>query len=184
MARRQNDVRYAVGAQSIHWLTVLLVAGAWLLGQLRDNFPRGSPREVADFIHVSAGQTIVALLLLRLIWRSVASPPPSQTAAGVWGDRAARAAHWLLYALLLAAPAAGVITLFADGKPLPLLGLGEIPSPWVKDKAFEHSTKEIHEWLANGLIALAALHAGAALAHHFWLRDDTLKRMLPKWLAG
>jgi len=64
-----------------------------------------------------------------------------------------------------------------------LFGLGEIASPWVKDKALEHSAKEIHEWLANGLIVLAALHASAALAHHFRLRDGVLKRMLPRWIA-
>jgi cytochrome b561 len=39
--------------------------------------------------------------------------------------------------------------------------------------------KEVHEWLANGLLAVAALHAAAALWHHFVRRDDVLTRMLP-----
>ncbi|MGQ0445889.1 MAG: hypothetical protein ACT4O2_12380 [Beijerinckiaceae bacterium] len=58
------------------------------------------------------------------------------------------------------------MTLFAGGDGLPLFGFGEIPSPWLKDEAFEHNNaKEIHETLANALIILAMLHAGAALAH-------------------
>lgn len=176
--------RYSASAQFFHWLSALLVGVAWLLGQLRDDFERGEPRRIVDFVHVSSGQLIVALLALRIIWRFIEPPPqPEASPAGSLADRAAKFAHILLYVLLIAAPVAGVVTLFADGKPLPSFGLGEIASPWVKDKAFEHSAKEVHEWLANGLIVLAALHASAALAHHFRLRDGVLKRMLPRWIA-
>jgi cytochrome b561 len=176
--------RYSAPAQMFHWVSAVLVGLAWLLGQTRDNFAKGEPRQLVDFVHVTAGQTIVILLLLRLLWRFV-SPPPAREAGpgGVWAERVAVLTQSLLYLLLLAIPIVGVVTLFADGKPLPLFGLGQIPSPWAKDKALEHTVKEIHEWLANGLILLAALHAGAALAHHFRLKDDTLKRMLPKWVG-
>ncbi len=176
--------RYSATAQFFHWMSALLVAIAWTLGQTRDDFARGEPRRLVDFAHVSSGQIILTLLLLRLIWRLVSPPPPKQlTSAGVWGVRAANLAQTLLYILLLAAPAAGVITLFAEGKPLPLFGLATVPSPWIKDKALEHTAKEIHEWLANGLILIALLHAGAALTHHFRLKDDTLRRMLPRWIG-
>jgi cytochrome b561 len=37
--------------------------------------------------------------------------------------------------------------------------------------------KDIHEVSANAFIALLAAHLGAALYHHFILRDDTLRRM-------
>jgi cytochrome b561 len=39
--------------------------------------------------------------------------------------------------------------------------------------------KEIHELGANLILALAALHAAAALWHHFVRRDNVLTRMLP-----
>ncbi len=184
MNTKDANTRYSGAAQFFHWLSALLVASAWLLGQLRDEFASGEPRRVVDFLHISAGQLIVAVLALRLIWRFIAPPlPMAPTAAGVWGDRAAKLAHIFLYVLLLAVPIAGVVTLFADGKPLPLFRFGEILSPWIGDKAFEHKAKKIHEWLANGLIFLAALHAIAALAHHFHFRDGVLTRMTPKWIV-
>jgi cytochrome b561 len=68
---------------------------------------------------------------------------------------------------------------FARGEPLPLFGLCEIPSPWTVDRAFARSVKEVHEVLANALVMLAALHAVAALIHHWVFRDRTLARMLP-----
>ena len=78
---------------------------------------------------------------------------------------------------MVVVPIVGVIALFGEGKPLPLFGLFEIPSPWPKDKAFTELTEEIHETLANVLLALAALHTIAALTHHWVFRDRTLTRM-------
>lgn len=37
----------------------------------------------------------------------------------------------------------------------------------------------IHNWGGKLALALIAIHAAAALKHHFYDRDDTLKRMLP-----
>ena len=41
------------------------------------------------------------------------------------------------------------------------------------------SVKNVHELLAHALLILASLHALAALVHHYVLKDDTLRRMLP-----
>jgi cytochrome b561 len=57
--------------------------------------------------------------------------------------------------------------------------MDKTPSPWLADKAFAHSLKEVHEILANVLVALAAFHMTAALLHHFVFGDNTLRRMLP-----
>jgi cytochrome b561 len=107
-------------------------------------------------------------------------PPPEPTIFGEWLDRAGRLAHYALYALLVAAPVAGIVLQFARGDALPLFGLAEIATPWTRDRAFSRSVKEVHEVLANALVLLAAFHAAAALLHHWVLRDRTLKRMLPR----
>ena len=75
-------------------------------------------------------------------------------------------------------------TQFARGNPLPVFGLFEIASPWLRDKNFAHNVTEVHEVFANALLILAGLHASAALAHHWVLRDRTLLRMLPQSRAA
>jgi len=40
--------------------------------------------------------------------------------------------------------------------------------------------EDIHEVGANLGMLLIGLHAGAALIHHHLMRDDTLRRMLPR----
>ena len=129
---------------------------------------------------MSAGLAILALLAVRLIWRLIDPPPPLEiTPFGRWADRAGRFAHWLLYVLLAAVIGAGIIGQFADGDALPVFGLFEIASPWVKDHQFAKAVEQIHEVLANTLVVVAALHTAAALGHHWLLRDHTLTRMLP-----
>jgi cytochrome b561 len=147
--------------------------------------PKGVSRNAGLFVHISVGIAIIALLVARLISRMVDPyPPPDATEFGAWMgkwlDPASRIAHFALYALLFAVPVvAGVVLQFARGDALPLFGMAEIPSPWLKDRAFAHNVKEIHEILAHALVILAAFHAAAALIHHLIFRDRTLVRMLP-----
>lgn len=172
--------RYGAVVQFLHWATALLVVIAWLLGTFGDDLPRGAARNTGLFIHISAGLAVLMMVIVRMLWRLADTvPPPEVTPLGAWLDRAGRLAHLVLYALLVAVPVVGIVSQFARGQPLPLFGLGQIASPWAADRAYAHSVTEVHELLANVLLAIAAVHAAAALAHHWLLRDRTLKRMLP-----
>ena len=107
-------------------------------------------------------------------------PPPEITRFGNWLEFLGKLTHLTLYVLLAATPILGIILQFARGDALPVFGLTEIASPWVRDRAFAHSLKEVHETLSNILMILAAFHALAAMTHHCVWRDQTLKRMLPR----
>ena len=180
MRFRNSADGYGVIAQTLHWLTVVLVAIAWMLGTFDDVLPKGAARAVGLFVHISAGVTILVALVARVLWRMTDPPPqPAPTMLGVWGDNAGRLAHYALYALLVAVPIAGIVVQFARGDALPLFGLAEIPSPWIADRTYARSVKEVHEVLAHALVILAAFHAAAALVHHWVFRDRTLVRMLP-----
>ncbi len=172
--------RYGAAPKAIHWAVVLLVIIAWVLGTFGDELPRGAARSAGLFVHTNAGMAILLLLVIRLAWR-VADPPPrpEQTPLGPWLDRAGRFAHYALYALLAVVPVVGIVAQFARGDALSLFGIYDIASPWMRDRVFARSVTELHEFLANALVVLAALHALAALVHHWIFRDRTLVRMLP-----
>ncbi|HKS20031.1 MAG TPA: cytochrome b [Bradyrhizobium sp.] len=177
--------RYGTVPQLLHWITVILVFVAWALGTFGDDFPRGSLRAAGLLVHISAGLLILVALIMRLAWRT-AVPPPSPEPnefnrwLGAFANPSARLVHYTLYALLVVVPVAGIITQFARGEALPIFGLSEIASPWIRDKAFARWVKEIHEVAAYALVILALFHATAALIHHFVFRDNTLIRMLPR----
>ncbi|HET9718114.1 MAG TPA: cytochrome b [Pseudolabrys sp.] len=182
MRLRNSAEGYGAASQMMHWMTVALVILAWFLGQFDDIFPKGAARAASLFVHISAGLAVLGILVLRVFWRLVDPPPPTEkTVLGPWLDRAGRLAHYALYVLLVAVPISGIILQFARGDPLPLFGIAEIASPWTRDRAFARSIKEVHEMTSNALVILAGFHAAAALVHHWVLHDRTLVRMLPRF---
>ena len=177
----RNDAQdYGSVAKGLHWLAAASVLAAWLIGVVGDDpFPTTWKAAVL-FTHISFGLLVLALLFGRLGWRLAGPAPPAiATPFDPWMARAALGAHVLLYALLLMVPITGIVLQFARGQAVPLFGLYEIASPWVRDRAFARSVKEVHELLAHLLLVLAMLHAAAALVHHHLLKDGTLRRMLP-----
>lgn len=177
MNARVASADYDSLARLLHWLGALCVALAWLLGTVGEDLPKSAEAK-ALFVHISLGLAILALLVLRLGWRIARPVLPLATSLGVHAERAAVAMQWLLYALMLAVPLTGIVLQFARGQGLPLFGLAEIASPWPRNRALARSVKEMHELVANALMILALLHAGAALFHHYVLKDATLTRIL------
>jgi cytochrome b561 len=80
---------------------------------------------------------------------------------------------------MIAMPLLGWLALSAAGKPIPFFGL-DLPALTGPDKDFAHSVEEIHETIGTIGYYLIGLHAAAALFHHYFLRDDTMLRMLPR----
>lgn len=74
-------------------------------------------------------------------------------------------------------PLLGWLTLSAKGKPIPFFGL-QLPALIGADKTLAESLEEIHEFIGTLGYYLIGLHTVAALAHHYFMRDDTLLRML------
>ncbi len=180
MQLRNSPQDYGAIPKLLHWLTVALVLLAWLLGTFGDDLPRGGARAAGLFVHISSGLGILALIAIRGLWRLFDPPPPPEpTPFGRPLEIIGQLTHFALYLLLAATPLVGILLQFARGDALPLFGVIEIASPWVRDRAFVGSVKEIHETLSNLLVILAAFHALAALVHHWVWHDRTLARMLP-----
>jgi cytochrome b561 len=90
----------------------------------------------------------------------------------------AKATHLALYAFMLAMPIAGWLILSAADKTIPFFGL-ELPALVAPDKALSSQIKELHETFGTVGYFLIGLHALAALFHHYVVKDNTLRRMLP-----
>lgn len=176
-----SPTRYGLVSLSLHWGAVLVVILAWVLGVLGDELPRGSPRSLGLYTHILTGLAVFALTVIRLSWRLVdRSPAAEPTPFGdAWMGLGAKLAQLALYALLLLVPVTGIVLQFARGDSLPLFGLVDVASPWPPDRTFARAAKGVHELLAHGLMAVAGLHAAAAMVHHWIFKDRTLVRMLP-----
>jgi cytochrome b561 len=180
MQLANTRTQYGAIPQLVHWLTALCVIAGWCLGQFGDDLPRGAIRDGGLVMHMTLGQCVVALLVIRLIWRQVNPPPPLEaTPLGRLIGAAAKLSHFALYALLLVVPFLGIVVQLKRGHDLPVFGLWDFASPWPADRAVARNVLTAHSFLADALLILAGLHACAALVHHWLWRDATLRRMLP-----
>ncbi|MEP9377555.1 cytochrome b [Aquabacter sp. CN5-332] len=172
--------RYPSALRLIHWTTVLGILIAYGLTYAEALFARGSAgRAWIWWTHISVGLLILALVCARVMVRGTTPMPPPSAALTPLMHFASRAAHLALYALLFAVPLIGIWLAFLRGNEVSFFGLFTIPAPIPVDRPFGRQVQEVHEWLANALIAVAAIHGAAALWHHFVRRDDVLARMLP-----
>lgn len=176
--------RYHALSISVHWLTLLLLVAVYALIELRDIYPEGSdPHELMTTWHNMLGLVVFGLVFVRMAVLLVHRAPPITPAPPAWQHWLAKAMHAALYAFLIAMPLLGWLALSAQGKPVPLFGL-ELPALLGPDKALGHQFEEIHETIGTLGYWLIGLHAAAALFHHYFMRDDTLLRMLPGRRTG
>lgn len=173
--------RYTSVSIAFHWAAAALVIGLYGLGLSLESFGEDFERAAIP-LHKSFGVLLLALTVLRLLWR-LATPQPTALDAPAWQHRTATAAHWLLYALIVAIPVSGIVMSWSAGRPVSVFGLVELPTLIAKNGA-AHDIKEVHEVLSNVLMIVVGLHAAAAIWHHRVLKDATLTRMLPQLRRG
>jgi cytochrome b561 len=141
-----------------------------------------SPQKLRYFsYHKWIGVTIFLLSAGRLLWRLSHPAPLLPAAMKPWERRAAHASHALLYILFFAAPLSGWLFSSASGFQTVYLGMLPIPDLLAKNKEVAEVLRIAHHWINYALAAVIAVHAAAALKHHFHDRDDVLARMLPRF---
>ncbi len=181
MQWRNSPRRYGVLSMALHWLMALVVYGMFALGlwMVTLSYYDGWYHQAPE-LHKSIGILLMMGLVIRLLWRWISPPPAALKSWSRTTRLAAVAGHVALYSLLFAIVFSGYLISTADGKPISVFGWFDIPATFADAGVQADLAGEIHLWLAWSVVILSALHALAALKHHFIDKDDTLKRMLGK----
>ena len=133
-------------------------------------------RELLD-LHKSLGMTAAVLIVFRLGYRLLRGEPLFRDPPSRAAHLAARAAHGLLYGLMMLMPVTGYVYSGAGGYSLPFFGLFSWPRLVPLDKGLSGLGFRLHEWLGWTLVALIVLHLAAVAWHRWVLRDEVLSRM-------
>lgn len=183
--------RYTTVAIFLHWaiaaaILFQLVGGKWMVSA--GAAATGSVFTVFQ-IHKTVGLTILALTLVRVIWR-LANPAPALPEGMSRFERfAASITHLGFYALLIAVPLSGwaMASVSPTGVPTFFLLLESLPFahlPLLGDAGLterhtaEAFLKSMHYYLALAMGLLIVLHIAAALKHQFIAKDNLIARMI------
>jgi cytochrome b561 len=185
---RNTPNRYGVVTLAFHWIMAAAILVMFVLGPYMTSLPETDSAQFFLFqLHKSIGLTILILVTLRLIWRFASPTPEFPASMAAWQRAAARRVHLILYLLMFVAPVAGWATVSASPLSVPTMWFGFFEWPHLAflsslPRAIKRDIEPIlagaHGFLAFAMLFLTAIHAAAALKHHFWDRDDVLKRML------
>ncbi|MDX1677305.1 cytochrome b [Arsukibacterium sp.] len=170
--------RYGLISIVFHWLVavsviVLFVVGYWMV----DLNYYSSWYRTAPFWHKSIGILLFIVVILRLCWKAVNVTPAPVSSHSLLEQRLAKLAHLFLYLLLLAVMLSGYLISTADGRAIAVFNWFTLPGAGELFTGQADIAGVVHQYLAYSLIAVSALHAAAALKHHFIDNDITLKRM-------
>jgi cytochrome b561 len=168
--------QYDTATIVFHWLTAILVTTQWLGAQTIDWFPRGPIRVDARSMHITCGLLLTVILLARIIWRYTKGrrlPPADRFPL----HALAKATHWGLYALIAAMLLAGMALAWTRGDSI--FNLFTIPAYEPGNHALAEQVQDVHATIGWIIIAVAGLHAAAALFHRYVWHDGVLGRMLP-----
>jgi cytochrome b561 len=164
---------------ALHWITALVFVGIFAAVEFHEYYPKGDPmRDLLMLTHKSLGITILLLVIVRIFIRSRTIAPAIIPAPPAWQHAIAHTTHIALYAAMVAMPLLGWLMSNAGGHPAPFFEF-ELPYLIGENKDLAHTLKETHEFIGNALYYVIGLHAFAALAHHYALKNNTLTRMLP-----
>lgn len=183
MTRIQNsEGRYGAVAMALHWLMALLLGALVVLGLFMTRLPDVGfdTRKIALILyHKHLGVLALLLVTLRVLWRVGNVLPRLVEGLPDWQKVAARLVHLCFYALMLALPLTGWLMSSATGISVSFFGLFTLPDLVSYDDRLFRTLVDVHRYLGYALVACMAVHIGAALRHHWLLRDNTLKKMLP-----
>jgi cytochrome b561 len=167
-------------AMVLHWLSALAVATAFAVAWTRAGLDEPRPRAALMLVHQCTGLLVLALLAFRVGVRLATWPTrprhdiPRPVRALAFGT------HLALYGALLAMPLLGWALANAHGHDVRLPGVAALPALVPADRDLADTLESWHVGLSWTLLSLVALHASAALFHHFVRRDDVLRTMLPR----
>lgn len=195
---KQTPSHYTKTAIILHWLIAIFIALMFVLGWYMAELPKEAPKQMAydlfDLgvytwqaaeeisprtfyfnLHKSLGLTVLALIILRILWRITHTPPAALSSYKAIEKKVATATHHSLYLLMLAVPLTGLTMAINSKYGVKWFGIDLIAG--LDNKPVRDFFECTHEFVGIVLLVLIGIHLLGALKHKFIDKDETMNRM-------
>lgn len=165
--------KWSASSRIFHWVSAVLLLVTWILMLLYQYIDD----KVYIGLHKAFGISILCWMIARVINR-VFTKAPLSLPMPKWQAVISHLNHFVLYALLIAMPVAGLLMTVYGGRPVDIFGLFQIPVFVTPDRSTARFYDDIHtDIIWPMIIFFTLLHIGAALYHQFVKKDNLMSRM-------
>ena len=174
-----ETVHYSKTAKWLHWIMAIVLIFDLTVAQQFADMPAAEKGEIL-MGHSSIGSILLLLVLFRLFWRYRNPAPALPSSMAEWQKVASKASHHTLYLLMVLVPLTGFY--ISDYSPIAVMPFGSfvLGGEGLTEEGFQ-AVRGVHEVATWALIALIALHFGAALFHRLVQKDGVFQRMAPRF---
>lgn len=191
MSLKNSAHNYGLIAKTLHWGTALLFLGAYTAVYYRHWFTEAKTPEnwTALQLHLSFGVSIAVFVFLRVLWKFIDKSPQPEPGTAM-EHKVAKAGHYALYGMMIIMPITGYTGTGVATEYFFLFDIPKFSDTWLFSslvenglgmtfEEFEKPIDFIHKDIMGAWLVwlLIAGHVAAALYHHFFRKDRTLKRM-------
>jgi len=161
----------------IHWISALVIIGMFAAGiWMVDLSYYSSWYQKAPHWHKSIGLLLAALTTFRIAWKFVTLSPLIEGSS--LEKFIAKIVHLFIYFDLFVLFGSGYLISTEDGRGIDVFSWFTVPGAGALFEGQSDLAGVIHLYAAWILIIMAALHALAAVKHHFIDKDNTLRKMI------
>lgn len=169
----QNIQKWSASSRIFHWVSAVLLLITWLLMLAYDY----NESKVILGLHKAFGMSVLFWMIARVINRVITKAPPPVPMPKIQVI-VAQLTHFILYALLIAMPIAGLLMSVYGGRPVDMFGLFEIPVFVTPNRTSARFYNDIHtDILWPMIIVFTLAHIGAAFFHQWIKKDRLIDRM-------
>ncbi len=167
-------IRYSPLQVTLHWLVVVLVFTAFVVGKSMSGLLNDSGKLTPLALHMTLGIVTLIVIVIRFIARLKLPKPAHVTAGNPFFDWLGRIVHYALYLLVFLMALSGMsLSMQAGLVPIVFGGSGSLlPADF-----YDFTARMLHGFIAPALLLLVLLHVGAAFYHQLMLKDNLLTRM-------
>ena len=169
--------QYDSVARTFHGVTAVLIIGLLAVGSYMSDLEPSPQKWQMYGMHKAIGMTVLALVVLRILWRVTHRVPAPLGSWAVWERGLATIVQTVLYLGMIVMPISGYVMSSAGGHDISIFGLFNVPLVIEKNEALGHAARAVHGLAGNVVIGAVALHFIGAMKHHLIDRDRTLHRM-------
>lgn len=175
---RDSKNNFGIISILFHWLSAVLTLFLFGVGYYLTSYGYYSPDYLKiAHLHYALGIVLFGLIVIRLVWR-LSSKTPATLVNSFAAKIGIAFSKLVLYVALFAILISGYFICTSEGQSIDVFGLFQMPSITTLELEQLNLAGLTHKYVAWGLMVLVVIHAGAALVHHFVIRDRTLVRML------